>query len=249
MGHFFCLWLVMWSNSKCRNSNSQKSAEIKRKPTVFSRKQRVLWSCYPDLNWRPHPYQLIARPRNASIRRFGDIFVPKNRKQWCFPLNCLRPLVSYCGSGCGSSGCCSSHIRKGKPKSNRPLPLAGDPSNLLNEAPLFFICADPPRSILPTHLKAALKICIAVNKYSSTTLYRTVSQSQRKPGPADFPCCAPPLPDLSGWRQDDLKQLCTCTVELIHLYVFPFRAAVITDIEDTLCTNGGEDVLSRFLSS
>ena len=60
------------------------------------------WSCYPDLNWRPHPYQLISNPRNASIRRFGGIFVPEKRRQWCFPLHCLRPLVSYCGSGCGS---------------------------------------------------------------------------------------------------------------------------------------------------
>ena len=100
--NFFCLWLVMWSNPKYRNSNARKSAESKKKPVVFSRKQRVLWSCYPDLNWRPHPYQLIAHPRNASIWRFGGVFVPEKRKQWCFPLHCLHPLVSYCGSGCGS---------------------------------------------------------------------------------------------------------------------------------------------------
>ena len=62
------------------------------------------WSCYPDLNWRPHPYQLIPHPRNASIRCFGGIFVPENRRQWCFPLHCLRPLVSCCGSSCGSWG-------------------------------------------------------------------------------------------------------------------------------------------------
>jgi len=100
--NFFCLWLVMWSNPKYRNSNARKSAESKKKPVVFSRKQRVLWSCYPDLNWRPHPYQLIPHPRNASIWRSGGIFVPESRRQWCFPLHCLRPLVSYFGSGCGS---------------------------------------------------------------------------------------------------------------------------------------------------
>ena len=100
--NFFCLWLVMWSNPKYRNSNARKSAESKKKPVVFSRKQRVLWSCYPDLNWGPHPYQLIAHPRNASIWRFGGVFVPENRRQWCFPLHCLHPLVSCCGSGCGS---------------------------------------------------------------------------------------------------------------------------------------------------
>ena len=62
----------------------------------------VFWSCYPDLNWRPHPYQLIANPRSTAFRCFGGIFVPRNRRQRCFPLHCLRPLVSYCGSSCGS---------------------------------------------------------------------------------------------------------------------------------------------------
>ena len=75
MGHFFCLWFVMWSNSKCRNSNSQKSAESKRKPTVFSGKQRVLWSCYPDLNWRPHPYQY------ADTHFTPYPFVPANTRK------------------------------------------------------------------------------------------------------------------------------------------------------------------------
>ncbi|MDE6589640.1 MAG: hypothetical protein K2K53_04685, partial [Oscillospiraceae bacterium] len=47
------LWLVMWSNSKCKNPNTRKYAEGKKKSAVSSRKQRILWSCYPDLNWRP----------------------------------------------------------------------------------------------------------------------------------------------------------------------------------------------------
>ena len=99
---FFCLWLVMWSNSNSKNSTAKKSAKSKKKSAIFSRKQRISWSCYPDLNWRPHPYQLIAHPRNASIWCFGGVFVPENRRQWCFPLHCLHPLVSCCGSGCGS---------------------------------------------------------------------------------------------------------------------------------------------------
>ena len=55
---FFCLWLVMWSNSNSKNSTAKKSAKSKKKSAIFSRKQRISWSCYPDLNWRPHPYQL-----------------------------------------------------------------------------------------------------------------------------------------------------------------------------------------------
>ena len=99
---FFCLWLVMWSDPNPKISSRRKSAENKKKSTVFRRKQRILWSCYPDLNWRPYPYQLIPSLRSAAFRRFGGLFVPGNRRQWCFPLHCLRPLISYCGSSCGS---------------------------------------------------------------------------------------------------------------------------------------------------
>ena len=99
---FFCLWLIMWSNPNRKISKERKGAENKKESAVFSRKQRILWSCCPDLNWRPHPYQLIANPQSTAFRRFGGIFVPGNRRQWCFPLHCLRPLVSYCGSTCGS---------------------------------------------------------------------------------------------------------------------------------------------------
>lgn len=54
---FLCLWLVMWSTRKCQDSNAQKCAGIKAKAGLFRRKGRLLWSCYPDLNRRPHPYQ------------------------------------------------------------------------------------------------------------------------------------------------------------------------------------------------
>ena len=104
---FFCLWSNMWSNANRKTSSTKKCAENKKKSTVFKRKQRILWSCYPDLNWRPHPYQLIANPRSTTFRCFGGLFVPGNRRQWCFPLHCLRPLVSYCGSTCGSNVTCA----------------------------------------------------------------------------------------------------------------------------------------------
>ena len=102
MGSFFCLWLVLWSGPKAKNQNIKKCAKNKRKSSLFRRKVWILWSCYPDLNWGPHPYQLIASPRSAAFRRFGGLFVPGSRRQSCFPLHCLRPLVSHCGSSCGS---------------------------------------------------------------------------------------------------------------------------------------------------
>ena len=55
---------------------------------------------------RPHPYQLISSPRSTAFRCFEGLLVPEKRRQWCFPLHCLRPLVSYCESTCGSSAYC-----------------------------------------------------------------------------------------------------------------------------------------------
>ena len=111
------------------------------------------WSCYPDLNWRPHPYQLIADPQNASIWRFWGLFVPKNRRQRCLPLHCLRPLISYCGSSCGSGNERRTNIRERKALPNCPLPLIGNPGDFHNEAPLFFVCAGPSHPILSAHLE------------------------------------------------------------------------------------------------
>jgi hypothetical protein len=53
-----CLWLVVWSNPNSEIQISEKSAEIQEKSSLSERKSWTLWSCYPDLNWGPHPYQL-----------------------------------------------------------------------------------------------------------------------------------------------------------------------------------------------
>ena len=108
---FFCLWLVMWSNQNCQILSARKSAQSEKKSSVFRGKQRILWGYYPHLNRRPRPYQLISNPRNTTFRCFGGLFIPGNRRQWCFPLHCLRPLVSYCGSGCGSDAYASDRWR------------------------------------------------------------------------------------------------------------------------------------------
>ena len=59
------------------------------------------WSCYPDLNRRPHPYQLIGRMRFSVFRAFCALSGPE-----CHPFrpSCVRyfrPLISPCGSRCG----------------------------------------------------------------------------------------------------------------------------------------------------
>ena len=35
------------------------------------------WSCYPDLNWGPHPYQLIAAPGSTAFRCFRGILLQR----------------------------------------------------------------------------------------------------------------------------------------------------------------------------
>ena len=60
-------------------------------------------SCYPDLNRRPHPYQLIGRVRFFAFGRFCVFFRSTDRTIWHSCVRCLRPLVSPCGSACGSA--------------------------------------------------------------------------------------------------------------------------------------------------
>ncbi len=98
MGHFFCLWLVMWSKMNPQNSNAPKGAAKRQKTGVSASNPRIILGSCSSMNLLSHPYQLIPHPQNASIRCLGGIFVPEKRRQWCFPLHCLRPPVSYCGS-------------------------------------------------------------------------------------------------------------------------------------------------------
>ena len=39
--------------------------------------QGFRWSCYPDLNWGPHPYQLIGSLPALEFQRFPALFAPK----------------------------------------------------------------------------------------------------------------------------------------------------------------------------
>ena len=54
---FSGLWLVMWSKAKAEIRTIKNSCKKQRKHPLFAWKAGVLWSCYPDLNWGPHPYQ------------------------------------------------------------------------------------------------------------------------------------------------------------------------------------------------
>ena len=53
-----CLWLVLWSSRCPQVLMPQKSNKNKENRPLFKRKTVDLWSCWADLNRRPHPYQL-----------------------------------------------------------------------------------------------------------------------------------------------------------------------------------------------
>ena len=55
------------------------------------------------MNRRPHPYQLIKNPEIAGVQQFPGLFVPDRCGFPSYPLHCFHPLLSPCGSGCGSS--------------------------------------------------------------------------------------------------------------------------------------------------
>ena len=69
------------------------------------------------------------------------IFVPENRAQWCFPLHCLRPLVSYCGSSCGSGGKRWADIGKRQACPDYLLALTNSPDDLPNATPFLYMPA------------------------------------------------------------------------------------------------------------
>ena len=104
-----CGWLC-GQRQKPEFKSSRIVAESKENIRFFRRKADILWSCWADSNWRPHPYQLIGRIGFAAFRPFCTLFAPG-----CHPfrnscVHCLRPLVSPCGSACGSKAAASQPL-------------------------------------------------------------------------------------------------------------------------------------------
>ena len=48
--------------SKRHSLSPRKALYTTKKPRSVSASRRLSWSCYPDSNWRPHPYQGCALP-------------------------------------------------------------------------------------------------------------------------------------------------------------------------------------------
>ena len=62
----------------------------------------AFWSCWADSNCRPHPYQVYPGPPSGG---FGNSFVLSAGLVGgilTYPFHCFHPLISPCGSRCGS---------------------------------------------------------------------------------------------------------------------------------------------------
>ena len=96
-----CGWLC-GQRQKPEFKSSRIVAESKENIRFFRRKADILWSCWADSNWRPHPYQLIGRVRFAAFRAFCALFYPDRRALRHSFVHWFRCLISPCGSRCGS---------------------------------------------------------------------------------------------------------------------------------------------------
>ena len=94
----FRVWVTVW----VRNFWPTHKVTFCNKKSPKTEVSGDFWSCYPDSNWGPHPYQLIGRMRFSTFQAYCALSGPE-----CHPFrhSCVRyfrPLVSPCGSRCGS---------------------------------------------------------------------------------------------------------------------------------------------------
>ena len=66
-----------------------------------------LWSCWPDLNWWPHPYQEIFCVFYNNFRLFLVVFVPNNVVSRTFVKCSLRCFHACLWWNCGQPAICA----------------------------------------------------------------------------------------------------------------------------------------------
>ena len=94
----FRVWVTVWVRNFWPTRKVTFCNKKSPKTAVFG----DFWSCYPDSNWGPHPYQLIGRVRFAAFRAFCALFYPDRRALRHSFVHWFRCLISPCGSRCGS---------------------------------------------------------------------------------------------------------------------------------------------------
>ena len=98
----FCLWYFMWSTKIRKTVFVQKVAEIKRK-----HQKSEDFRCFLELLTR---FELVTSSLPTAVepsspccaRLFGGFLSKKDEVTACL-FHCFHPLISPCGSQCGSS--------------------------------------------------------------------------------------------------------------------------------------------------
>ena len=94
----FRVWVTVWVRNFWPTRKVTFCNKKSPKTAVFG----DFWSCYPDLNWGSHPYQLTGRVRFSAFRTFCILFRLASHSLWHAYVHRFRPLVSPRGSRCGS---------------------------------------------------------------------------------------------------------------------------------------------------
>ncbi|MBO5324568.1 MAG: hypothetical protein J6A88_10830, partial [Oscillospiraceae bacterium] len=68
------------------------------------------WSCWADLNRRPHPYQAIFNVFYNNFRLFLVVFVPNEIVSRTFPKYCLRCFHTCLWWKCGQPTICADAV-------------------------------------------------------------------------------------------------------------------------------------------
>ena len=89
-------------NENPQNRIRSKSCRNQKKTPEIRRFQVLFWSCYPDSDRGPHPYQTTVEPSSPCCIRLCGVFLSKKDKVAACLFHCFRPLISPCGSACGS---------------------------------------------------------------------------------------------------------------------------------------------------
>ena len=102
-------WVGGWVGEKrpqdFRTKWTQKSLILKR--------IRLFWSCWPDSNWRPHPYQPLWSMKTIVFRCFRAVFFRKKFLLRSSLQHCFQSQFTLRGSSCGSGFCKCSCKQQG----------------------------------------------------------------------------------------------------------------------------------------
>ena len=89
---------------------TRKSCKKQKKTPKIRRFQVFFWSCWADLNRRPHPYQAIFAGFYNNFRLFSVVFIPNNIVSRTFLKRRLRCFHACLWWNCGQATICANDV-------------------------------------------------------------------------------------------------------------------------------------------